>query len=317
MKKYVLTGIVIAAVTVGLLGCGQSNSESVANDENIQVEESAGTNESSEITEQVEDSADPEVVDEEPAQEEPVVPEFVTEYMTSLNDRYYIVNFPETEGGVAGATEELSYESREFGMTYIKQESDREYTCYKGYVEVVNTGTKAFKMSSCKMNVCDENGSVLMKCESGFGGDIYVVNEIVAPGEVGYFYYDINLSSHISGVDLNTVTYSTDFNVKLSDENYVLYDDVTVTQLSTDGEGVFATSGKVKALSPDDESAPRFAFICYDADGNVTALQRSGCSDVLEDGAWDFWGQSAPRYYYVEEFDPSDIAYVRLLFKNW
>lgn len=279
MKKHVLTGIAIATVTLGLLGCGQNRSETI--------------------------------------EEENVVPEFVTEYMTPFNDRYYIVNFPETEGGAVGTTEEVSYESREFGMTYIKTEGDNEYTRYKGYVEVVNTGTEALKMSSCEMNVCDENGSVLMKCESGLGGDIYVVNEIVAPGEVGYFYYDIDLSSHISGVDLNTITYSTDFSVKTYDFDYELYDDVTVSELLVDGAGTFSISGKVAAKSPDEKIAPRFAYICYDVDGNVIALQRSGCSNVIKDGAWDFQGRTTSKCYYVEEFDPSDIAYVRLLFKNW
>lgn len=273
MKKHVLTGIAIATVTLGLLGCGQNRSETITTDESLVVIEQAE-----------EFTTSGEVVDDT-IEEETVVPEFVTEYMVPFNDRYYIVNFPENEGGVAGATDGLSYESRDFGMTYMKAQGNNEYTRYKGYVEVANTGTEAFKMSSCKLNVCDENGSVLKKFESGLGGDIYVVNEIVAPGEIGYFYYDINLTDKISGVDFNTLTYSTDINVRANDKAYELYNDVTVTKLLIDRDGLFFTSGKVKALSPDDERAPRFAFICYDMNGNVIALQRSGCSDVMEDGA--------------------------------
>lgn len=178
-------------------------------------------------------------------------------------------------------TKEAATDAKADDFAYEVTDSNFEYYTnsigtveYYGYVEITNTGKTNLYMEKCTFDIEDNDGHLLQSDDF-----IYNTVDILAPGEVGYFYNSIGSSSFDDGVDLsNGVKLVPNYTVSEAKGDVVDYE-VSDTGIKEDKISGVKVTGRVENKTDEDDSLVTISVIFYNKKGKVIGIT----SDLIDE----------------------------------
>ena len=138
---------------------------------------------------------------------------------------------------------------------------------YYGYVEITNTGSTNIYMDECTFDIEDNDGHLLQS-------DDYISKtvDILAPGEVGYFFNSLGSSNFDDDVDLsNGVKLVPNYKLEEANDDVVDYV-VSDTDIKENKYGGVKVTGRVENTTDEDDSLVQVSIIFYDKNDKVIGI---------------------------------------------
>jgi len=195
-------------------------------------------------------------------------------------------------------TDDIAYEITYQNSKIYKNSLDK-MACY-AIVEVENTGNVDLYLRDATFDFEDSTGSLLATCST-----ISSDPDIIAPGEKGYFY--CNMETLTGEIDENTeYVFKPNLKVEKSKNDIIRYD---ISDLSMT-EGSFGTPveiiGRIANNTDEDAGLVWIAFILYGADGNPLGAFGTNITDLNAGDTVSFEGSAV--YLSNSDIDFSDVA---------
>ena len=146
---------------------------------------------------------------------------------------------------------------------------------YYGIVEITNTGKNDIYLSSCTFDIEDDSGHLLQSDDW-----ISACNEVISPGEKGYFYNGLGSSQLDDGVDTSKgVNLVPTCSIKAATGRPHKYE-VIDTDLKEGTWGYPTITGRVVNDTNKDVSYMYVNFIFYDKDGKILGITGTSVTDI-------------------------------------
>ena len=174
--------------------------------------------------------------------------------------------------------EDFAYEITDTNFEYYTNSiGDIEYY---GYVEITNTGSVNIYMDDCTFDIEDDDGHLLQTDDF-----ISTTVDILAPGEVGYFYNSIGSSVFDDGVDLsNGVKLVPNYKLEEAKGDIVDYV-ISDTDIKDDKYGGVKVTGRVENTMDEDDSLVTISVVFYDKNDKVIGITQTTLLDDLTAGS--------------------------------
>ncbi len=145
-----------------------------------------------------------------------------------------------------------------------------------GILEVTNTGNTNLDLESCIYDLEDNNGHLLQTEDW-----ISAAPEIIAPGEKGYFYNNIESSSLNDGVPIdNGVNLKPHYDIESTKSAFIDYEISDTSMVKEQYLGTPIITGRITNSTDADNSYVEIYILFLDASGKVIDVGNTNVSDL-------------------------------------